>query len=121
MRSFTYLGVMVFVVVGSGWLELVMRTQVLRRWRRLLATLLPVVALFYAWDAYAVGRGHWTFDPESVTGVVLPGGVPLEELVFFVVVPLAAVLTVEAVRSARGWDVGDGGFRAPQDDRIPPS
>jgi hypothetical protein len=43
-----------------------------------------------------------------VTGVVLPGGVPLEELVFFVVVPLAAVLTLEAVRSARGWDVGDG-------------
>jgi lycopene cyclase domain-containing protein len=111
VRSFTYLGVMLFVVVGSGWLELVMRTHVLRRWRRLLLSLAPVVVVFYAWDAYAIGRGHWTFDSALVTGVVLPGGVPLEELVFFVVVPLAAVLTLEAVRSARGWDVGDGAFR----------
>jgi lycopene cyclase domain-containing protein len=108
VKSFTYLGVMLFVVVGSGWLELVMRTHVLRRWRRLLLSLLPVVVVFYLWDAYAISRGHWTFDPTLVTGVVLPGGVPLEELVFFVVVPLAAVLTLEAVRSARGWDVGDG-------------
>ena len=120
MRSFTYLGVMLFVVVGSGWLELVMRTHVLRRWRRLFLSLLPVVVLFYAWDAYAVSRGHWTFDPVSVTGVVLPGGVPLEELVFFIVVPLAAVLTLEAVRSARGWDVGDRG-RDGNDDGATPS
>lgn len=108
MRSYTYLAVMAFVVVGSGWLELVLRTHVLRRWRRLLLSLAPVLAVFYAWDAYAISRGHWRFDPAQVTGVVLPGGVPLEELVFFLVVPVAAVLTLEAVRSVRGWDVGDG-------------
>jgi lycopene cyclase domain-containing protein len=108
VRQLTYLGVMLFVVVGSGWLEVVLRTRVYRRWKRLLLSLLPVVALFYVWDAYAIDRGHWTFDPDRVTGVVLPGGVPLEELVFFVVVPIASVLTLEAVRSVRGWDVGDG-------------
>ena len=32
---------------------------------------------------------------------------PVEELVFFLVVPFAAVLTLEAVRSVRGWSVGD--------------
>jgi lycopene cyclase domain-containing protein len=107
MRSYTYLGVLAFVVVGSGWLELVVRTHVLRRWRRLLLSLAPVVVVFYAFDAFAIGRGYWTFDPASTTGFVLPGEVPLEELVFFLVVPLAAVLTLEAVRAVRGWDVGD--------------
>ena len=34
-------------------------------------------------------------------------GVPIEELLFFVVVPLASILTLEAVRSVRGWGVGD--------------
>lgn len=109
MSRFTYLGVLLLVVVGAGWLEFAVRTRVLRRWRRLLATLLPVMALFYLWDWLAIRRGDWTFDPAHLTGVVLPGGVPLEELVFFAVVPYAAVLTLEAVRAVRGWDVGEGG------------
>lgn len=107
MSKFSYLGVMLVVVVCSGWLEVALRTRVLRRWQRLALTLVPVVVIFYAWDAYAVHRGHWTFDDTRVTGVLLPGGVPLEELVFFIVVPIAAVLTLEAVRSVRGWPVGD--------------
>jgi hypothetical protein len=31
----------------------------------------------------------------------------LEELLFFIVVPVASVLTLEAVRRVRGWTVGD--------------
>jgi hypothetical protein len=39
--------------------------------------------------------------------VLLPGGVPLVELLFFVVVPGAAIMTLEAVRVVRRWRVGD--------------
>jgi lycopene cyclase domain-containing protein len=102
-----YLGVLAFVLVGSGWLEVVLGVRVWRRPRRLLLTLLPVVVVFCAWDWYAVSRGHWTFDPRRVIGVRLPGRIPLEELLFFIVVPVAAILTLEAVRRARGWTVGD--------------
>ncbi len=107
MSKLSYLGVMLVVIVCSGWLEVALRTRVFRRWQRLALTLAPVVAFFYAWDVYAVRQGHWTFDETRVTGILLPGQVPLEELVFFVVVPIAAVLTFEAVRSVRGWPVGD--------------
>ncbi len=107
MRSFSYLGVMLFVVIGAGWLEFGLRTRVARRWRRLGLSLAAIVPVFYVWDAYAISQGHWTFDPQQVTGIALPGGVPLEELVFFLVVPIASVLTLEAVRAVRGWDVGD--------------
>jgi hypothetical protein len=55
---------------------------------------------------YAIGRGHWTFDPERVTGVTI-GSLPLDEVLFFVVVPFAAVLTLEAVRAVKRWEVGD--------------
>jgi len=101
-----YLGVLAFVVVGSAWLEVVLRTRVFSRWRRLLLALTPVVAVFAVWDAYAVAAGHWTFDPERTTGIRL-GTLPLEEVLFFVVVPLAAVLTLEAVRAVKRWEVGD--------------
>ena len=107
MQRFAYFGVLVFIVVGSGWLEIVVRTNVLRRFRRFVLSLAPVLALFLIWDAYAIAAGHWDFDPDRTTGVTLLAAIPLEEVAFFVVVPFAAVLTLEAVRSVRGWSVGD--------------
>ena len=107
MAKFAYLGVMLFTVLGSVWLEVLLRTRVLRRGWRLVISILPVLMVFVVWDLYAIARGHWTFDPQRTTGVLFPGGLPLEEVVFFVVVPLASVLTLEAVRSVKGWDVGE--------------
>ncbi len=107
MRHLSYLGMLVFCLVGTLPLEVVLHVGVYRQVRRLLLSLLPVVVVFLAWDLYAIARGHWSFDRAQTTGIVLPGGVPLEELLFFVVVPVAAVLTLEAVRTVRGWPVGD--------------
>lgn len=107
MEQLSYLGVLAFVVLGSVWLEVVARTRVFRRLARLLLTLLPVLVVFVAWDAFAVSRGHWTFSEARTTGVLFPADIPLEEVLFFVVVPCAAILTLEAVRSVRGWVVGD--------------
>ena len=59
------------------------------------------------WDLYAIAAGHWTFDPAQTVGLVLPGGVPVEELLFFVVVPTCSVLAFEAVRRVTGWPAGD--------------
>lgn len=103
----TYLAVLVFVLVGSGWLELVLRVGVWRRTRRLVLTLLPVIAVFVVWDVYAIREGHWTFDPERTTGLFV-GVVPVEELLFFVLVPIAGVMTYEAVRAVNPhWPGGD--------------
>lgn len=107
MRHLAYLAVLAFCLLGTLPLELVIGVRVYRRPRRLLLTLLPVVVVFMVWDLYAVASGHWAFDPTQTLGLVLPGGVPLEELLFFVVVPTCAVLAFEAVRRVRGWPGGD--------------
>ena len=96
-----------FCVVGTLPLELWLGVRVYRQWKRLLLTLLPVVAVFVVWDLYAISAGHWTFDEEQTTGILLPGELPLDELLFFVVVPTCALLSVEAVRKVRGWPLGD--------------
>jgi lycopene cyclase domain-containing protein len=70
--------------------------------------LVPVVVVFVSWDLYAISAGHWSFDASQLLGVTLPGGLPIEELLFFLVVPTASVLALEAVRRVRGWPVGDG-------------
>ena len=103
MRHLSYLAVLAFCLLGTLPLELWLGVRVYRRPRRLLLTLLPVVAVFYLWDVYAIAAEHWTFDPAQTVGLVLPGGVPVEELLFFVVVPTCAVLAFEAVRRVKGW------------------
>ena len=107
MRHLSYVAVLAFCVVGTLPLELWLGVRVYRQWKRLLLTLLPVVAVFVVWDLYAISAGHWTFDEEQTTGVVLSGSLPLDELLFFVVVPTCALLSVEAVRKVRGWPLGD--------------
>jgi lycopene cyclase domain-containing protein len=107
MRHVSYLAVLAACLLGTAPLEIFLRTRVYGRWRRLVATLVPVLAVFVGWDVYAIGRHEWWFDRRGVTGIRLPGGLPVEELLFFVVVPICAILTLEAVRARRGWPVGD--------------
>jgi lycopene cyclase domain-containing protein len=104
---FSYLAVLAACLLGTASLEVFLRVNVYRRWRRLLLTLVPVAIVFAGWDVAAIAAGHWTFDPRQVTGVTLPGGLPVEELLFFLAIPVCAVLAFEAVRAVRGWPAGD--------------
>ena len=94
----TYLLVLAGCLFGALWLEPLLRVGVLRQVRRLLLAVAPVAAVFVVWDLLAIRAGHWTFDPRQILGIRLPGGLPLEELLFFLVVPVCAVLGYEAVR-----------------------
>jgi lycopene cyclase domain-containing protein len=107
VRSLGYLAVLIFCVVGTLPLELLLGVRVYRQWRRLALTLLPVVAVFVTWDSYAIAAEQWSFDRTQLVGVMLPGGLPLEEVLFFLVVPTASVLALEAVHRVRGWPLED--------------
>ena len=103
MRHFVYLGVLAACLLCAVWLEPTLRLGVARRWRRLLLTLVPVVLVFVAWDIAAIAAGNWRYDPSQLAGFTLPGHLPLEELLFFLVVPVCAILGFEAVRKVTGW------------------
>jgi lycopene beta-cyclase len=92
----TYLALMAACLLVTLPLELVLKAGVYRRPRRWLAAVVPVFLVFSLWDRVAIARGHWTYSPRHTTGIEL-GGLPLEELVFFAVVPTCALLTYQAV------------------------
>jgi len=100
----TYLLVLGACLLGTLPLELFLGVRVYRQWRRLLLTLLPVLAVFLTWDVLAIRAGDWGYDPRQTVGVML-GVLPLEELLFFLVIPTCSVLALEAVRRVRGWQV----------------
>lgn len=106
MRA-SYLAVLGACLLGTLPLELLLRTRVYARPRRWLLAVAPVFVLFALWDVWAIARGHWRYDQRQMSGIVLPGRLPLEEALFFLVIPTCAILTLEAVRAVRGWPVGD--------------
>jgi lycopene cyclase domain-containing protein len=99
MDRFHYLILMGVCLVGTLPLEFAFEARVWRRPRRLAVALVPSLALFLAWDVWATARGTWSFSPRYTVGITLPGGVAVEELAFFIVVPVCALLTLEAVRN----------------------
>ena len=97
-----------FTIIGSFWLEIVLKVGVLRRVKRLFLSIAPVAILFLIWDAYAISQGHWYFDSNHILGVIGPFDIPLEEFLFFIFIPIASVMTIEAVRTVKKhWVVGD--------------
>ena len=104
LLHWSYVAMLAFCLVGTLPLVPVFGLRVLRRPRRLLLTVLLAGTPFLLWDLGATEAGHWRFDADQT----LPwrvAGIPLEEVAFFVVIPLAAVLTYEAVRVARRREV----------------
>lgn len=102
MDRYQYLLLMGACLAVTLPLEFAFRARVWRRPRRLLAALWLPVALFTVWDLVAIARGHWSFSERYVTGWRLPGELPVEELAFFLVIPVCGLLTLEAVR----WILG---------------
>jgi len=99
-----------FIVLGGCLLvtlplELLLGVRVYRSPLRLALAVLPVLVVFLAWDAAAIHARQWTYH--HLVGASV-GNVPVEEIAFFVVIPICTVLTLEAVRRRRpGWRIGD--------------
>ncbi|MCU1393166.1 MAG: hypothetical protein JWM34_1594 [Ilumatobacteraceae bacterium] len=99
MAHLQYLALMLGCVVLTLPLEFAFGGRVWRRPKRLMRSVLPVAVVFVAWDLWATERGDWSFDRRYTIGWRLPGGMAVEELLFFVVIPVCALLTLEAVRN----------------------
>ncbi len=106
MGHLTYVALLVGCLIVTAPLEVVLRVRVYARWRRLLLAVLPEFVVFVVWVLYAIEQGHWDYSDTRTLGVRLPGGIPVEEVLFVLVVPLCSVMALEAVRTVTGWDAG---------------
>lgn len=73
-----------------------MGTGVYRQPMRMVRAIVPVAVVFIIWDVVAIAAHVWTYNPRYVTGMDL-GALPIEELLFFIVIPICGLLTYCAV------------------------
>ena len=97
LDQYQYLLLMAGCLVITLPLEFVLGARIYRRAAGLAFALIPVVIIFSIWDIVGIFRDHWTYSAEFTTGLQLLFGMPIEELVFFIVVPICGLLTSEAV------------------------
>jgi lycopene beta-cyclase len=99
MDQFQYLALLLGCMAVTIPLEFFYGFRVWRAPKRAFRAILPGFVLLVCWDLLAISRGHWTFSDQFVTGWEVPGGIPIEELAFFVVIPMAAISGYEAVKA----------------------
>jgi len=115
LDRFQYLLLMGACLIVTLPLEFVLGARVWRQPRRLLGALAVPALVFLVWDVWAIARGHWSFSERFTTGWDIAGALPVEEVSFFLVIPICGLLTFEAVRrlSERGADRTRGSAGGP--------
>lgn len=72
-----------------------------RNFKALIYALGAIVIVFGGWDVLATWRGHWHFDPQGIIGIKIIN-LPLEEWLFFIVIPFCCIFTWEALKYLKG-------------------
>jgi lycopene cyclase domain-containing protein len=91
-----------YLIVLAGCLAITLPLEIFgdgvyrRAWRAVCA-ILPVAAVFLLWDEAAIGKHVWAYNCAYITGAHIPFQMPIEEVLFFIVIPLCALLTYNAV------------------------
>lgn len=67
------------------------------KWKYLLPAIIIPALLYMAWDMYFTKQGVWWFNEKYISGIHI-GNLPLEEVLFFFIVPYCCVFIYECIR-----------------------
>jgi lycopene cyclase domain-containing protein len=93
-----YLLVDLIIIAGPLLFSFWPPVRYYRRWPALLFAAATAGTVYLLWDNWVTARGDWGFNPEYVSGLYL-FALPLEEYLFFLVVPFSCLFIYEVLRS----------------------
>jgi lycopene cyclase domain-containing protein len=95
---YTYLLILAASVAGPLALSFDKKVAFFKSWKFLVPAMLFPAMLYIAWDVYFTAKGVWNFNDAYITGIRILN-LPLEEVLFFFVVPYCCVFIYACVRS----------------------
>jgi len=88
------------LLLGSILVPLVLsfdkKLQFYRQWKYLVPSLLIVAFVYITFDYYLTAQGVWGFNPRYHAGVLWLG-LPLEEWLFFILIPYASIFLHDSI------------------------
>lgn len=91
-----YAKVLLFSIAIPFALSFFKPLKIYKHKRALLFSNLAILIIFGSWDVFATWRGHWEFNRNYVWEIRVLN-LPLEEVLFFVVIPFCCIFSWEAI------------------------
>ena len=89
------------LLTASGAVPLLLsfdkQLQFYKQWKYVFPSILLVALVYIVFDVNFTNQGIWGFNPEYLSGIYL-FALPLEEILFFVIIPYASIFLHESIR-----------------------
>jgi lycopene cyclase domain-containing protein len=96
MDKYLYLGMLVFAISYPLAQSFEHRIRYASQWYALLPAILISASVFIIWDIWFTQLGVWEFNHRYVLGIFF-FGLPMEEILFFLVIPFACIFIYEVL------------------------
>lgn len=96
--QYLYLILDLATLLGPLLLSFDKKVAFFKTWKALFPAIAIMMLLFIPWDIYFTEIGVWGFNPDYLSGIYI-GNLPLEECLFFIVVPYACVFIYACLKA----------------------
>lgn len=94
---FTYFFILAASLLGPLLLSFDKKVAFYKKWKFLFPAMIIPSLLYIIWDIYFTSIGVWSFHENYITGIKV-FNLPLEEILFFFIVPYCCVFVYECIR-----------------------
>jgi len=95
---YTYFLILAASLAGPLALSFDKKVAFYKNWKYVFPAMIIPALLYIVWDIYFTEKGVWSFNPAYITGIKLYN-LPLEEVLFFFIVPYCCVFIYACIRS----------------------
>ena len=95
---YTYFLILAASLAGPLALSFDKKVAFYKNWKYVFPAMIIPALLYIVWDIYFTAKGVWSFNEIYITGIKLYN-LPLEEVLFFFIVPYCCVFIYACVRS----------------------
>jgi lycopene cyclase domain-containing protein len=97
-NQYTYFIILAASLAGPLLLSFDKKVAFYKNWKYLFPAMVIPALLYIAWDIYFTAKGVWSFNEAYITGIKIIN-LPIEEVLFFFVVPYCCIFIYECIRS----------------------
>ncbi len=96
--QYTYLLILLSSLAGPLLLSFDKKVAFYKEWKYLFPAMIPVAIFYITWDIYFTAKSVWSFNDQYILGFK-PGGLPIEEIGFFFVIPYCCIFVYCCIRA----------------------
>lgn len=96
-KQYTYFLILGASLAGPLALSFDKKVAFFKRWKYLFPAMIIPALLYILWDMQFTKIGVWSFNEQYITGIKI-GNLPVEEVLFFFIVPYCCVFVYDCLR-----------------------